>query len=136
VNALSQLIYAADVANGASGLLSFVSGMSFISAGISFIAAVVMGPEPDCYSWEDKEAKRAWRTELRGKLSGAVKPLLVSFVVCALIATVIPSKDTIYAIAASEMGERALQTPTADKAVQALNAWLDRQIAPAKDGGK
>lgn len=50
-------------------------------------------------------------------------------IIAALVIIPVPSKDTIYAIAASEMGERALASPTGDRAVKALNAWLDRQIA-------
>jgi hypothetical protein len=45
------------------------------------------------------------------------------------VSVVIPGKQTFYAIAAANVGEKALQTQTGDKAVRALNAWLDRQIA-------
>lgn len=45
------------------------------------------------------------------------------------LACFMPSKDTMYAIAASEVGEQLLDkvSPTADKALTALNAWLDKQ---------
>lgn len=46
-----------------------------------------------------------------------------------LTATLSPSTTTIYAIAASQLGQSALQTPLAGKAGQALEAWLDAQIA-------
>lgn len=41
-----------------------------------------------------------------------------------------PSKDTVYAIAASEMGESVLKSETGSLATQALNAWLKKQITP------
>ena len=55
--------------------------------------------------------------------------LPITLAVLALAASLTPSTSTVYAIAASEMGERALNTQTGGKAVEALNAWLDRQIA-------
>lgn len=48
------------------------------------------------------------------------------------IAVFVPSKNTIYAIAASEYGEEALKAPEASKAREAINAWLDEQIAKRK----
>lgn len=45
------------------------------------------------------------------------------------VASVIPSTRTMYAIAATSAGKEALATPTGQKAVQALNVWLDKQIA-------
>lgn len=54
---------------------------------------------------------------------------------CALISSILPSSNTIYAIAASEMGEEVLQSATATKAMKALDAWLDRQIAPDAPAG-
>ena len=54
--------------------------------------------------------------------------LVVFLIVMALASNIVPSKDTFYAIAASEMGETALNSDTGNKAVEALNAWLDRQI--------
>lgn len=51
-----------------------------------------------------------------------------SGLVLGLLLVFIPSSKTIYAIAASEMGEEVLASPTADKAHKALDAWLDDQI--------
>ena len=58
----------------------------------------------------------------------SVKPALIIAVSCALVAALIPSKTTLYAIAAVNVGQTALHTPTGDKAMRALNSWLDRQI--------
>lgn len=59
----------------------------------------------------------------------SVKPALIIAAVLAGAVSLIPSKTTIYAVAAVSVGEQALNTPTGDKAMRALNAWLDRQIA-------
>jgi hypothetical protein len=45
----------------------------------------------------------------------------------ALLGSVIPSKQTLYAAAAMSAGKDAAQTVTGQKALVALNAWLDRQ---------
>lgn len=50
-------------------------------------------------------------------------------IVCGFIAMIMPSQTTVYAIAASEMGEEVLKSSTATKAQKALDAWLDKQIA-------
>lgn len=63
----------------------------------------------------------------------SVKPALIIAAICAGVSCVIPSKTTLYAIAAVNVGDAALHTPTGDKAVRALDAWLDKQIA---DSGK
>ena len=62
-----------------------------------------------------------------------LRNLAISWFCIAILGSVIPSSGTIYAIAASEYGEKIAKTETADKAVKALNAWLDRQI---KSDGK
>lgn len=48
-------------------------------------------------------------------------------VVLSLTGAVLPSRDTMYAIAASQVGEQALKTPLAEKAEKALEAWLNKQ---------
>lgn len=70
-------------------------------------------------------------------------PAIIAAAVCSVVFVFVPQKNTVYAIAASEVGEEVLKSETADKAMTALNAWLDRQIAgqqqqPARrtaDGG-
>ena len=47
---------------------------------------------------------------------------------CVAVAVFIPSKTTMYAIAASEFGQKMLDTNVANKASKALDAWLDKQL--------
>ena len=49
-----------------------------------------------------------------------------------LVAAMLPSKSTIYAIIASEYGDKMLHTQTAGKAEKALDAWLDKQSGDNK----
>jgi len=116
MNTLSWMIYAADVAESARNIFGVVTFFGCLGAAL---LAVPFLAGTDCASEEDQATLRK-----------ALKVCLIVAFASRLIALPIPSKETVYAIAASEMGERALNTPTADKAVKALNAWLDKQIAP------
>ena len=57
------------------------------------------------------------------------KGFLVSLPILAILILVTPSRETVYAIAASEMTEQALKTPVASKAMQAVEKWIDKQLA-------
>lgn len=72
---------------------------------------------------------------LEGRMESAKKFTVLFPVLGILFATIsafMPSQTTVYAIAASQMGEQALKSPIASKATQALTAWLDKQIAEDK----
>lgn len=45
-----------------------------------------------------------------------------------LITIVVPSKDTLYAIAASQLGEKVIESTIGQKTKQALELWIDNQI--------
>jgi hypothetical protein len=111
MNKLSWLIYLADVAGDLKALLIAVSLLCGIGAFVAWLIA-----------WFEEKPLgiRSSRT------------LLLIGVTVALPAMFVPRQTTMFAIAASEMGERAIQTPTGDKAIKALDAWLDRQIAGEK----
>lgn len=47
------------------------------------------------------------------------------------VSAVLPSKDTMYAIMVSELGEEVLNSEIGGKTQQALQAWLDKQIETA-----
>jgi hypothetical protein len=111
MNNLSWMIYAADIAGDIEGLAGIIAGLSLIA----FILAVV--------TWAAEEYARE-------TCAKAARVAAIVFGIAASIAIAIPSQTTIYAIAASEYGETALQSETGGKAVEALNAWLDRQITP------
>lgn len=106
MNNLSWLLYWAGVSGSISTAIVTVS----VFAGIGFIFWQMS------YAMDDCDTAPGWRWWL---------PIAGLF-----IASFLPSQSTLYAIAASEMGEKVLKTDTATKAEKALNAWLDRQIAP------
>ena len=107
MNDLSWLIYGASVAddiNAVCGIAIF--GLVIFCAGYTILGSI-----------ENEE----FTTH---------KPSLLLLAALAAVGTIVPSRDTLYAIAISEMGEEVVKSETAGKAVQALNAWLDRQIKP------
>jgi predicted permease len=114
------MIYFADVA----GDLDWFLGAIFIIALITFVcclgASFLLNEEG-----ADEKAWAIWREATwRSGLT-----LVASFV----IGGALPSQETVYAIAASELGETALKSETGNKAVEALNAWLDRQIGGVEE---
>lgn len=120
MNSLSWMIYFADMARSCDFALS----LTMIACAISLIAAGIIWIVNDYGDAEDKERRRKAivMSVLIGKIAAGT--LLVDIV--------IPSSSTIYAIAASEMGEQVLKSPTVTKAQAALDAWLDKQIGEQK----
>lgn len=107
MNSLNWMIYLADVASGLNAVSFFGTMICLIGTGMSFGLA----------HFEDLSDAKPW-----------ISRFAYASVIFLLLAVFLPSKDTIYAIAASETGEQILKTPEASKARQALNAWLDKQI--------
>lgn len=117
MNQLSWLLYLADVASGLEIAFRTTSLVSLV-VGVACLLAV---PATEGEVLEDENPRRRWFSTLRWSAFGLVS----SFVL--LVA--VPEKETVYAIAASEMGEQVVSSPTGQKAMKAIDAWLDRQIA-------
>lgn len=118
MNTLSWLLYLADVADNLDWFFFLVMLIAIIGTVIWIAAALAASEDknlPDDF-WPSWKKVGLWL-------------LLPAFVLGVVLGSVIPSKDTVYAIAASEMGERALNTPTATKAFRALDRWLERQMS-------
>ncbi len=121
MNQLSWLIYAADVAGGVNSLCGFVFcgglvalAIYSVCKGIAFMTSMDFGDD---------------NPPVTPSIATVGKKLWLPVVLAGAVGTFTPSSATIYAIAASEMGERVLTSPTATKAVKALDAWLDKQVA-------
>ena len=122
MNQLSWLLYLADVSDNLSW---FVTLMVVLTALVSVGSLCAVLGDSD--------------TSTRDGALRIIKWFAPVLCLCFVINAVLPSKETVYAIAASEMGETALKSDTGNKAIGALNAWLDRQIAgeqPAKEDAR
>lgn len=113
MNDLSWMIYLAGVVDNINTALTLVT--------ISSLPAFALGIAVWLSAFGDTDTNRQGLHVMRYSFVTGVAALTLSLPV--------PSKDVVYAIAASEAGEQALASPLANKATQALNAWLDRQLA-------
>lgn len=123
MNSLSWMIYLADVAESVSITLGMIAVISIIGG---IICLIVYGVS------HDKDMAKA---PLTGERTISFW-LFGTALATRLINAPIPSPETVYAIAASEMGEQVISSPTAGKAMKALDAWLDRQIAGEKQAAE
>ena len=119
MNDLSWLLYLANVSGNIGVTMAFVL---FVGGFITFCATIGFFAS-GAHEYEDD----------RKPFIKGFKWLGVVMTVAAIVGVLTPSRNTVYAIAASEMGERVLETETAGKAFKALDAWLDRQLVEASD---
>lgn len=106
--------------NNLSWLLYFTSvfdSLRFFAGLFAFIACIVVV----IYICVELEGRK------KPKLGWGVLPLMLG-----LIAIVTPPKDTMYAIAASEMGQKVYESDVGQKTKLAIEAWLDKQITKNK----
>lgn len=131
MNSISWMIYAADVCGSISGILT-ASGVGAIAAMVGAGVGLLAADGRAC-SWQDKDEIKERDKKIRGACTKILRWGPVFALGCWTVAAVIPSKSTIYAIAASESMESVARSQTGQKALKALDAWLDQQIS---NGGK
>lgn len=120
MNQLSWLLYFADVAGSLNFILSVITIVSFIVVAICLVAV----PMSEGHVLDDDN---------RPKWLHIIRMFAIFWFLSFIVGAIIPSKETVYAIAASEVGEQVITSPTGQKVAKALEAWLDRQIDPPKD---
>ena len=111
MNTLSWFLYLAEVL----GNVQFACVAGIILAGLGFI--------PCGIAWCECEDATATQW---------MKRLFISVLVMAAIGVIIPSKQTMYAIAVSQMGEKIVQSDAvqevASDATKALRQWIKSQL--------
>jgi hypothetical protein len=133
MNSVSWFLYAADVSGSMKNALIPVCA---IAAGVAAITTG-LGIFMHCgnYSWVT-DADRAWWEQRRGECAGYARKLWPAAAIMLLVIIAIPSQNTMYAIAASEVGERVVKSEAAQgiasDATKALQNWLKKQIEPDK----
>lgn len=135
MNQLSWLLYLAEVAQNLS-VFFFVGGAaSLIGAAICLMMASFEADMAKSryryYSADDAEA--IIHLKNRKRLQKSVVPIIITGLVLFLVSGLIPRKQTIYLIAASELGEQVLRdervVDVTNKSFMAIEAFLDQQIA-------
>jgi hypothetical protein len=119
MNSLSWLIYLADVTGSLDSACTGTLIAMGVVGGLSLIFGPLIAMELDI-------------DDLAGLVRKAIKTGVIVAAVLLSIIVITPSQNTIYAIAASELGEEVLKSSTATKAQKALDAWLDKQIGEIK----
>ena len=124
MNSLSWFLYWIDVMNSISGVLTIISILLIASIIVLWFACSF---RLEGGGREEKDLVRRSRSKWTWRFS-----MLALF--CALVACFLPSKGTMYAIAASQVGERVAQSEAvkgiANDATKALQIWIKKQIEP------
>lgn len=126
MNQISWLIYFSNVSGNLGALLIFLGLVVLVVAIAYWTSSYVMFD--NIGRWES-EAARNEQLKATYKTRKYVPALIGLTFFMWITAAFMPSQETVLAIAASQVGEQMLKTPTANLAVDALNAWLKRQIA-------
>ena len=127
MNSVSWFIYTAQVAGSLGSLFCFLGGSLMFLCMCRFVFPRVVN------FMDDREKKDAnFLPPL--PVSRAFMGLAVGFLV---IGNLMPEKKTMYAIAASQIGERVASSDAvqglAGDATKALQQWIKRQIDPSTD---
>lgn len=128
MNSLSWLLYFAGIAGPLTSALALVAWILVVVLGLSAFAGGIsyaLFSETSTYDSADvKSSKLIKKAAVLKWLKGLPKLLAVPCV-CFLLSGLIPPKETLYLIAASEVGEEVVTSPTMTKAIDALNRLLD-----------
>jgi hypothetical protein len=122
MNDLSWLIYFADL-SGSTGVLAVAT--TIVSCIVIAFGVVYGGTIKD--NWNGEFGDERWTRGHELQKFFLQKVVFIP-IAAGLIAAVLPSRETVYAIAASELGEEIIKSPVATKAAKALESWLDEQI--------
>lgn len=136
---ISWLIYLASLANSLGNLLLAMGIVLAIAAAVSLIgmwamAVVFTTPRNNRDGGPDGDAIAASVWLARWTL--VFKRTWAWCLICFILVVVIPSSNTIYAIAAAQVGDQVMNSKVvqgiADDATKALQQWIKRQIDPPK----
>jgi hypothetical protein len=116
MNTLSQILYAADVLSSVSLALGLISCVLFI------IMLIISGMS--VFAWLEIDKVKAFPYKLNY--------LWLVFILMATLSALIPTKNTMYAIAASEMGEDVFKSRVGQKSLAAVELWIDKQLEQPK----
>jgi hypothetical protein len=123
MNMLSWLLYVADVVSNISGFIIFGAVVLFAFPVILWTAYAIRRSD-----WYDSPTYyKARNVPVPTQPKHTVK-YIFGAVVCSLIAVALPSKTTIYLIAASELGEKVITGPDSQKTLTLLQQRIQRYL--------
>lgn len=117
MNSISWFLYAAGVVDNFGGVMVDMGVFCLLVCGVCWFG----------YSIADNDDTTAML-----KRTGSWTPIAAAVILT--VSCFVPSKSTMYAIAASQVGERVAQSEEvkgiANDATKALQQWIKRQIEP------
>lgn len=114
MNNLSWFLYFAEIIPGLGALAGVVAFLIALLGGVGFAFWTVL--------WLDKEAPRPYYGWY-----------FLSLILFCIVSIAIPSKETIYLIAGSEIGEYAVQTPEAQEIMNDIHEVIKAQLQKLKE---
>lgn len=123
MNSLSWLIYFGTFSSSAGAFMAFLAFVGAVLAIIGFVFTVI---------WTDSTRKEQQEkyTAFNQRGSGLISRGLAMLIVCGTVSVILPDRNTVYAIAASQVGEQIVKTEIASDATKALHSWIKKQIEP------
>ena len=122
MNDLSWALYLADILGTLGWFFAFLA----IVGGAAVVASVFMKFYTFSYEFEREDNNQQTRFKKFIKiLAFSGIPALFVF---GVLASIMPEKDTMYLIVASEAGEYVINSETGQKTVAVVNAFLDQQL--------
>jgi len=122
MNDLSWLIYLADIAGSVGGILTFLAVIAGATAVVSLIVTGIA--VADRHLETAAAARRIFRQAMPAGIA------------CGLIAGFIPGRQTVMMIAASEIGQRAVNSASVagvvDPSLELLKTWIAKTTAEMK----
>lgn len=124
MNNISWLVYAAEVLPSLSDWLVNISLAAGLAVAAFFLFSMVVGVEESYHSEETKASK----AEVRSSAWASLRKFIPWVVAGCLLSVFIPSKTTIYMIAASEIGETVVTSPEAQEMLGDLKSIIKKRL--------
>lgn len=133
MNSVSWFLYLADVAGSLKETIIPLGGIILFASVPLTICGIAI--HAGNHSWVPQADKDLWEARRKNcaKLARTMVPVGLALLI---FAALIPSKSTMFAIAASQVGEQVVQSEQvqgiASDATKALHQWIKKQIEPEK----
>lgn len=123
MNKLSWFLYWAEVGPALAGSIGFLFGLlgfvAFIALGSNLVTRALRNYDEDANNWYNNTRWTWW-----------VFPMCI---VLFNLTNFVPSKQTLYLMAGSEMGQQVANTPEFNKVRALVNEYLDKELSKKQD---
>lgn len=128
-SSISWFLYLASVSDKLGGIAGFFGSLLAIISVVGTIIVCIIRIFSVCAA---SKADRAEINEVMPSLMKMYRWFVICGILCGVVYSIMPAKETLYAMAAAEVGEKIVTNEkvqgVADEATQALQAWLKKQI--------